>query len=62
MLFAVFFCGLIQVYVAGALLLDKGLALGKPSAVIAAFGEPFIKTGSVPPESRRYLIRGLQDQ
>jgi uncharacterized protein (UPF0332 family) len=41
-------------------LLDKGLAFGKHSAVIAAFGEHFTKTGLVPPEFHRYLIRGLQ--
>jgi uncharacterized protein (UPF0332 family) len=47
-------------YVAEAFLLDKGLAFGKHSAVIAAFGEHFTKTGIVPPEFHRYLIRGLQ--
>jgi uncharacterized protein (UPF0332 family) len=47
-------------YVSEAFLLDKGLAFGKHSAVIAAFGEHFTKTGIVPPEFHRYLIRGLQ--
>ena len=47
-------------YVAEAFLLDKGLAFGKHSGVITAFGEHFTKTGLVPPEFHRYLIRGLQ--
>ena len=47
-------------YLAEAFLLDKGLAFGKHSAVIAAFGEHFTKTGIVPPEFHRYLIRGMQ--
>jgi uncharacterized protein (UPF0332 family) len=46
--------------VAEAFLLNKGLAFGKHSAVIAGFGEHFAKTGIVPPEFHRYLIRGLQ--
>jgi uncharacterized protein (UPF0332 family) len=44
-------------YVAEAFLLNKGLAFGKHSAVIAAFGEHFTKTGIVPPEFHRYLMR-----
>jgi uncharacterized protein (UPF0332 family) len=47
-------------YVAEAFLLNKGLAFGKHSAVIAAFGENFTRTRVVPPEFHRYLIRGLQ--
>lgn len=47
-------------YVAEAFLLEKGLAFNKHSAVIAAFGEHFSKTGIVPAEHHRHLIRGLQ--
>lgn len=45
-------------YVAEALLLGEGLAFSKHSAVIAAFGQHFAKTGRVPPEFHRYLIEG----
>jgi len=47
-------------YAAEALLLDKGLAFSKHSAVHAAFGKHFVKTGAVPPEFHRCLIRGLE--
>jgi uncharacterized protein (UPF0332 family) len=43
-------------YVVEALLLEEGLAFSKHSAVIAAFGKRFTKTGRVPPEYHRYLI------
>jgi uncharacterized protein (UPF0332 family) len=46
-------------YVAEAFLLGKGLAFSKHSAVHAAFGEHFAKTGIVPPQFHRYLIRGM---
>jgi len=45
-------------YVAEALLLGEGLAFSKHTAVIAAFGKEFAKTGRVPPEFHRYLIEG----
>lgn len=45
-------------YVAEALLLGEGLAFSKHSAVIAAFGRIFTKSGRVPPEFHRYLIEG----
>ncbi len=45
-------------YVAEALLLGKGLSFSKHSAVIAAFGQQFAKTGEVPPEYHRHLIQG----
>ncbi len=45
-------------YVAEALLLGEGLSFSKHSAVIAAFGQRFAKTGRVPPEYHRYLIQG----
>jgi uncharacterized protein (UPF0332 family) len=46
-------------YVAEAFLLGKGLAFSKHGGVHAAFGEHFAKTGLVPPEFHRYLIRGM---
>jgi len=45
-------------YVAEAFLLGKGLAYSKHSAVIAAFGQRFAKTGALPAEFHRYLIEG----
>ena len=45
-------------YLAEAFLLEYGLAFSKHSAVIAAFGERFSKTGLVPPELHRYLRDG----
>ena len=45
-------------YLAEALLLEYGLAFSKHSAVIAAFGERFSKTGLVPKELHRYLTEG----
>ncbi len=47
-------------YLAEALLLREGLAFSKHAAVHAAFGERFAKTGVVPPEFHRYLIRALE--
>jgi uncharacterized protein (UPF0332 family) len=43
-------------YVAEAFLLGQELSFSKHSAVIAAFGRQFTKTGQVPPEFHRYLI------
>jgi len=45
-------------YIAEAFLLGEGLAFSKHSAVIAAFGQHFAKTGRVPEEFHRYLIEG----
>jgi uncharacterized protein len=45
-------------YVAEAFLLGEGLSFSKHSAVIAAFGQHFVKTGRVPHEFHRYLIEG----
>jgi uncharacterized protein (UPF0332 family) len=45
-------------YVVEALLLGEGLSFSKHSAVIAAFGQRFAKTGRVPSEYHRYLIQG----
>jgi uncharacterized protein (UPF0332 family) len=43
-------------YIAEVFLLGEGLSYSKHSAVIAAFGQKFAKTGIVPPEYHRYLI------
>jgi len=45
-------------YVAEALLLGKGLSFSKHSAVLAAFGEHFTKTGIVPAHFHKYLLDG----
>jgi uncharacterized protein (UPF0332 family) len=47
-------------YVAEAFLLGKGLAFSKHSAVHAAFGEHFVRTGIVPTELHRALIHGME--
>jgi uncharacterized protein (UPF0332 family) len=47
-------------YVAEALLLGEGVAFSSHAAVQAAFGERFAKTGRLPAEFHRYLIRGLE--
>lgn len=47
-------------YIAEAFLLEYGLAFSKHSAVHAAFGEKFVKTGAVPAEFHRYLIHGME--
>jgi uncharacterized protein (UPF0332 family) len=47
-------------YLAEAFLLGIGLAFSRHSGVHAAFGEHFVKTGAVPPEFHRYLIRGME--
>jgi len=47
-------------YVAEAFLAGKGLSFSKHSAVHAAFGEHFSKTGLVPKEFHGYLIKGME--
>jgi uncharacterized protein (UPF0332 family) len=42
-------------YVAEALLLGRGLSFSRHSAVIAAFGLHFTKTGAFPVEYQRYM-------
>ena len=49
-------------YVAEAFLLGEGLAFSKHSAVIASFGQRFVKTARVPPEFHRYLIEGADSR
>lgn len=46
-------------YVAEALLLDRGLSYSKHGAVVAAFGEHFVKTGVVASQFHRSLIRAM---
>jgi uncharacterized protein (UPF0332 family) len=46
-------------YVAEAFLIGKELAFSKHSAVHAAFGLHFCKTGIVPPQFFRYLEEGM---
>lgn len=45
-----------MLYGAQALLLQKSLSFSKHSAVIAAFGREFAKSGEVPAELHRFLI------
>lgn len=47
-------------YVAEAFLEGEGLSFSKHSAVIAAFGQYFARTGRVPVEFHRYLISAEQ--
>ncbi|MGO8815459.1 MAG: HEPN domain-containing protein [Terriglobia bacterium] len=47
-------------YVAEAFLLGKGLAFSKHSAVHAAFGEHFVRTGILPAGLHRALIHGME--
>lgn len=45
-----------MLYLAQALLLERELSFSKHSAVIAAFGKEFVKSGVLPTEFHRYLI------
>ena len=47
-------------YLAQALLLSKGLTFSSHSAVIAAYGKEFAKTGILEPKSHRYIITSQQ--
>lgn len=47
-------------YVAEALLEGEGMAFSKHSAVIAAFGQHFARTGRVPTEFHRFLIEAAE--
>ena len=49
-------------YVAEALLLARGLAFSKHSAVIGAFGKEFARTGAVPAEFHVYLIEAAGER
>lgn len=46
-------------YIAEALLLKKGLAFSKHSAVIAAYGEHFAKSGVLDPSFHQHLIEAF---
>lgn len=47
-------------YVAQALLEGEGLAFSKHSAVIAALGRHFVRTGRIPEEYHRYLLDAFE--
>jgi uncharacterized protein (UPF0332 family) len=47
-------------YLAEAFLEGDGLAFSKHSAVHAAFGQRFAKTGKLPAKFHRYLIEGIE--
>ena len=47
-------------YLAQALFEGEGLAFSKHSAVIAAFGRHFVKTGLVPEQYHRYLLDAFE--
>lgn len=44
-------------YLAQALLLTKGLTFSKHSAVVAAYGKKFAKTGLLDPKFHLYMIQ-----
>jgi uncharacterized protein (UPF0332 family) len=49
-------------YCAQALLFNRGLSFSKHSAVIAAFGKEFIKSGILPPQFHKYLSEAFDDR
>jgi len=49
-------------YAAEALLLSRGFAFSKHSAVIAAFGRYIVKTGILPPESHELLRTAFDER
>jgi len=49
-------------YCAEALLLTKDLKFSKHSAIIAAFGRDFVKTGLLPQELHGYLIKAFRER
>lgn len=52
----------VMFYCAEALLLTKDLKFSKHSAVIAAFGREFVKTGLLSQELHSYLIKGFRER
>ena len=44
-------------YLAQAMLMTKGLTFSKHSAVVAAYGKEFAKTGLLDPKFHRYIIQ-----
>ena len=53
-------CYYAMFYVAEAFLESEGLAFSKHSAVIAAFGQHFARTGRVPVEFHRFLLEAQE--
>jgi uncharacterized protein (UPF0332 family) len=49
-------------YCAEALLLTKDMKFSKHSAVISFFGKEFIKTGILPTELHRYILRAFKER
>lgn len=49
-------------YIAEAFLEGEGLSFSRHSAVIAAFGQQFARTGRIPTELHRYLIAAEQSR
>ena len=49
-----------MLYSTQALLLKKGLSFSKHSAVLAALGRYFAKTGEIPAEYHQHLIRAME--
>jgi uncharacterized protein (UPF0332 family) len=47
-------------YVAEAFLEGEGMSFSKHSAVIAAFGQHFVRTGRVPVEFHRFLLEAQE--
>jgi len=47
-------------YLAEVFLLGEGLTFSSHAAVQGAFGERFARTGRVPREFHRYLVRGME--
>lgn len=52
----------VMFYCAEALLLTKDLKFSKHSAIIAAFGRDFVKTGLLPQELHVYLIKAFRER
>ncbi len=52
----------VMFYCTEALLLTKDLKFSKHSAVIAAFGRDFVKTGLLSQELHSYLIKGFRER
>ena len=49
-------------YLAGALLLGKGLSFAKHGSLLAGFGQHLIKTGEVEAKFHRYLINAQDNR
>ncbi len=49
-------------YLAGALLLGKGLSFAKHGSLLAAFGQHLVKTGEVEAKFHRYLINAQDNR